>query len=180
MILPSLLFILIFGPVPEELGWRGYALDGLQSRWNNLSASVILGIVWALWHLPLFFIGGTYQQAEVGFGTLRFWSFMSGMLISSVLFTWIYNNTSRSILSAILFHFSINFSGEIFLLSEREYCYQPLLVTVAALLVVAVWGYKKMTLPTTHQREGLSQVQNNYSNQANQCNKTPVERSTFR
>lgn len=180
LLLPYLLFLLIFGPVPEELGWRGYALDGLQSRWNALSASALLGIVWALWHMPLFFMNGTYQQAEIGLGTLGFWGFMFGMVFSSVLFTWIYNNTSRSILSAILFHFSINLSGEIFSLSEREHCYQTFLITIAALLVLAVWGYKKMTLPTANQQEVLSQVQNNFSNPENQCNKTPVERSTFR
>jgi membrane protease YdiL (CAAX protease family) len=53
MIIPSVIFILFFGPVPEELGWRGYALDRLQARWSALLSSLILGIIWAVWHLPL-------------------------------------------------------------------------------------------------------------------------------
>ena len=51
---PFAIFILLFGPLPEEMAWRGYALDGLQSKWNALEASLILGIAWTIWHLPLF------------------------------------------------------------------------------------------------------------------------------
>ena len=59
-ILPTLLFWLIFGPLPEEPGWRGYALDGLQARRSAWFASLAVGLVWAAWHLPLFFIEGTW------------------------------------------------------------------------------------------------------------------------
>jgi len=58
-VIPFILYIFLFGPIPEELGWRGYALGKLQSRWSALYASVILGIAWVVWHLPLFFIRGT-------------------------------------------------------------------------------------------------------------------------
>jgi membrane protease YdiL (CAAX protease family) len=152
-ILPFLIFMLFFGPVPEELGWRGYALDGLQSKWNALSASLILGSIWSIWHLPLFFMEGTYQQTEVGLGTLDFWVFMVGMVVSSILFTWIYNNTHRSTLSAILFHFSINLSGEIFSLSGLQRCYQTLLLLLSALVVLAVWGGRTMTIQINNEKE---------------------------
>jgi membrane protease YdiL (CAAX protease family) len=109
-------FILIFGPVPEEMGWRGYALDGLQGRRSALFSSLVLGLVWALWHLPLFFIEGTYQ-ANLGILTDDFWIFILMMIPESVLITWAYNNTRRSTLSAVLFHFSINLTGEIFFAS---------------------------------------------------------------
>ena len=110
------IFMLVFGPVPEEMGWRGYALDGLQSRWSPLSSSLVLGMAWSLWHLPLFFIKGTYQ-ANLGIFSDEFWIFCIMMIPESILMTWIYNNTSRSILSAVLFHFAINLTGEIFFLS---------------------------------------------------------------
>ena len=60
-IIPFALGIFFIGPFPEELGWRGYVLDRLQIKWNALASSLILGVVWALWHLPLFFIKDTYQ-----------------------------------------------------------------------------------------------------------------------
>lgn len=72
LILPMLIFWLFFGPVPEEPGWRGYALDGLQSRHSALVSSLIVGIVWLAWHLPLFFIEGTWQAEHLGVGTLFF------------------------------------------------------------------------------------------------------------
>ena len=145
MILPFAVFILLFGPLPEELGWRGYGLDSLQVRWNGLTSSLVLGAVWALWHLPLFFMVGTFQHDEVGFGTPGFWSFCLGTTISSVLFTWIYNNTNRSTLSAILFHFSINFSGEFLTPTEQARFYQLLLLIIAAVVVVIIWGPETLT-----------------------------------
>jgi len=117
-VLPFMAFTLLFGPIPEEMGWRGYALDGLQARWNALSSSLILGVLWAAWHLPLFFIEGTFQ-AELGLGTLSFWIFMLSMIPQTLTMTWIYNNTHRSTLSAVLFHFMLNFTGELFELSQR-------------------------------------------------------------
>jgi len=152
-VLPFALFILLFGPLPEEIGWRGYALDRLQARrcpefieaWNALASSLILGVAWAVWHLPQFFVRGTYQHG-LGFGSPSFWMFMlGGTTVSSILYTWIYNNTGRGTLSAILFHFVQNFTGELFELSVRAELYSFLLTIVAAMLVVLVWGPKTLT-----------------------------------
>ncbi|MBN1485051.1 MAG: CPBP family intramembrane metalloprotease [Chloroflexia bacterium] len=146
LILPTLLFWLIFGPVPEEPGWRGYALDGLQARRGALLASLLLGLAWSLWHLPLFFIKGTWQAEAVGLGTQRFWFYMLAIVIEAVLYTWIYNNTHRSTLSAILFHYVGNAFGELFALSERAEAYNFILMIAAVVLVVVIWG------PRTWQR----------------------------
>jgi membrane protease YdiL (CAAX protease family) len=67
-----LLLMVVGGPLAEELGWRGFALDPLQKGRSALSASLILGVVWALWHLPLFLMEGTSQGA-LGFGSIVFW-----------------------------------------------------------------------------------------------------------
>lgn len=142
-ILPSVVFALILGPLPEELGWRGYALDRLQARLSALISSLVLGTLWAIWHLPLFFITGTYQNG-LGFGSLPFWVFMVGPIPVSVLMTWIYNNTHRSTLSAILFHFMINVTGNLSLLPERTQLYRLLLWIVVAAGVVLLFGPKTL------------------------------------
>jgi membrane protease YdiL (CAAX protease family) len=116
--LQLLFFVFWFGPLPEEMGWRGFALDRLQLRMGALNASLVLGSVWALWHVPLFFIPDTFQH-ELGLGSLRFWLFLSSIVPLSVLITWVYNNTSRSTLSAVLVHFSGNLSGQLFQKDDR-------------------------------------------------------------
>jgi uncharacterized protein len=147
-LIPFALSVFLFGPLPEELGWRGYALDALQSHWNALIASLILGVAWTVWHLPLFFMQSTYQHG-LGFATPAFWSFALSLCASSVLYTWIYNNTRCSTLSAVLFHFMTNFSGELFLLSPTARLYQAALVAAAALGVIAFFG------PTRLKREAI-------------------------
>lgn len=144
-ILPYALFMLLFGPLPEELGWRGYALDALQLKWNALTASLVLGVLWTLWHLPLFFMAGTFQSEQLGLGTPAFWAYCLSTVLSSILFTWIYNNTNRSTLSAILFHFMVNFSGELFALNEQARLYQALLLIPLILAVVIIWGPETLT-----------------------------------
>ncbi len=144
-IIPFALFILAFGPIPEELGWRGYALDSLQARFNALASSLILGLLWAVWHIPLFFMNGTYQHDKLGFLTGNFWSFMYGPFIISVLFTWIYNNNNRSTLSAILFHFMTNFTGELLPATGLSGIYGNILLTILSLTVVIVWGPETLT-----------------------------------
>ncbi len=144
-IFPFAIFILLFGPLPEELGWRGYALDGLQARYNAFVSSLILGVMWALWHFPLFFMKGTFQHDQLGLGTLNFFTFILGTVITSILFTWIYNNTNRSTLSAILLHFMINFSGECISPTEQARFYNLILVTVLSIAVVVIWGPETLT-----------------------------------
>jgi membrane protease YdiL (CAAX protease family) len=148
LMLPVLLcFFLLFGPLPEEIGWRGYALDRLQKNMGPWVASLLLGLLWGLWHLPLFFVGGSYQNT-LGFGTVGFWLFLAQVVSVCPLMTWIYNNTGRSILSAILFHFACNMIGTITVHSNRFEAIQVLFCflwmgTVAVLGKDWSLGYSK-------------------------------------
>ena len=142
-LVPFAIFMLLFGPLPEEVAWRGYALDGLQNRWNALISSLILGLVWTAWHLPLFFIQGSYQHG-LGVGTQGFWLYMLDKVPQSILMTWIYNNTRRSTLSAVLFHFVVNFVGELFWLAPRAEVLYIASWWVAAVVVTAVWGPQRL------------------------------------
>lgn len=140
-ILPAL-FISTLPPILEELGWRGYALDRLQMEWSALNASLILGVVWAGWHLPLFFIEGAFHREVVGFATAGFWLFMIGIIALSVIFTWVYNHTSRSILGIIILHGWVNFVATSVEVAD-EFFY-PVWVLLA-ILVVGIWGSKTLT-----------------------------------
>jgi len=86
----------------EEIGWRGYALPRLQQRMSALAASVLLGLVWGAWHLPLFFMAETAQAS------LSPSLFAVNAIALSVIFTWLYNSTAGSLLLAVLFHGAIN------------------------------------------------------------------------
>jgi membrane protease YdiL (CAAX protease family) len=100
---------IITGPLSEELGWRGFALDELRARWSPLVSSLIIAPFWWAWHLPLFFMSGTTQHVW-GFGTPSFWLFMIGTAPLCVLLTWVYQKNDRSILAAVLLHFTYNFT----------------------------------------------------------------------
>lgn len=142
-VIPSILFASLI-PFIEELGWRGYVLDRLQEQRSALVSSLILGVVWSLWHLPMFFVQGSYQ-AGLGVGTPAFWLFIIGVVPLSLPFTWIYNNTGRSTLAVILFHSMINFTGELMALTEGADTYFIVLWFVAAIGITAVWGAKTLT-----------------------------------
>jgi membrane protease YdiL (CAAX protease family) len=88
--------------------------------------------------------------------SVRFWiAFGPGILAESVIMTWIYNNTQRSTLSAILFHFMMNFTGEFLRLPGDFKNYQFLWLIVIAIVVVIIWGPATLTrLPKEHGRTG--------------------------
>jgi uncharacterized protein len=133
--LGSFLPLLILGPLSEELGWRGYALDRLQTRWNALVSSLIVGLVWSLWHLPLFLIPGTSQH-EMG---VPFIGFLIKLTSTSVLYTWLYNNTRRSLWSAILLHWLYTYAAQVMSSGVvRSPLYNGLEYLPYALMAVAV------------------------------------------
>ncbi|MBN1260860.1 MAG: CPBP family intramembrane metalloprotease [Anaerolineae bacterium] len=134
-ILPFALFMLLFGPVPEEIAWRGYALDRLRDRFPVVAAGVLLGVIWTVWHLPLFWIEGSYQHG-LGVGTGSFWLFMLDKAPQTLVMAWVYYSTQRSTLSAILLHFSVNFTGELFALTLRAETFYILLWYGAAVIAI--------------------------------------------
>lgn len=145
-IVPFVVYTLLYGPLPEELGWRGYALGRLQEKWSALASSLVLGVMWGLWHLPMFFMEGTYQQAELSVGSMRFWlNFCVSIVALTILMTWVYNNTRRSILSAILIHFMGNLMGEVLNLPDQMEYYKAIVTVVAAIVVVGVWGPRRLS-----------------------------------
>lgn len=109
LILPTFLFLFFLGgSFQEEFGWRGYALPRMLAKWTPLLASLLLGVIWGVWHLPLFYITGV-SQSFMPFGIFVFLA-----TAFSILFTWFYLRTNRNVFSALLFHTAINTSFSIF------------------------------------------------------------------
>lgn len=102
LVLPWLIFEILTNG--EEWGWRGYVLPRLQAKYNALTASLIVGVIWSVWHLPKFL--GTGMNDERSFA----W-FTVAHLALAVLYTWLYNNTRGSILLVVLFHATGNTAG---------------------------------------------------------------------
>lgn len=115
--IPSILVFIFYtffiGPFPEELGWRGYWLDRLRSRMSGLRASLLIALVWALWHIPLFMVTGYPLQTKADQPLLLAFYFLD-LFPKSVIFTYLFFKNQRSTLAAILFHFMINFTGQLF------------------------------------------------------------------
>ena len=106
MLIPLVLMKTIQAGVGEEFGWRGFALPRLQSRYNALVASIIVGVMHGLWHWPMYFIEPLTQYYEQ-----VAWGFVPALLIDtvmvtlwSIMYTWLYNNTKGSVLIAAFFH----------------------------------------------------------------------------
>lgn len=144
---------LTFGALSEELGWRGYALDELQSRWSALKSSLVLGFIWAFWHTPAFLIPGLSQYKMGGVFSWPYVSFILSVAMGSILITWVYNNTGRSILVAgFLMHFSQNATlimlGGIFDSFTMPPAYWTVMLVetvIAVVLVVFFYGSKTLT-----------------------------------
>lgn len=135
-IIGLVIVVFVFGPLPEEMGWRGIGYERLVQKKNPLMASLLLGIAWAAWHIPLFLIEGTFQNG-LGFGSFRFWVFLLSNIPLVVIMTWIYNHTERSILAVVFVHFSGNIIGAIVTKSDRlAFVELIILIIVAFVLVV--------------------------------------------
>jgi uncharacterized protein len=118
------------GNTCEEIGWRGFALPRLQKRHNALIATLIVGTLWALWHLPLIFLAGPMSEYP-------FLWFIS-IVTDAFMYTWIYNSTKGSILLVALFHGSLNIFGAF--IPGVSPVVNALLNCVVAIVLIAVLG----------------------------------------
>jgi len=111
-IVPELLSYAVFfvwpaliagGPLGEQIGWRGYALPHLQVLHGPVKASLILGLLWASWHLPIWFSGQWTVPSVPNIAAYVVW-----ITAVTIIYTWVFNNTAGSVLMAILLHASMD------------------------------------------------------------------------
>jgi membrane protease YdiL (CAAX protease family) len=134
-----IIFIRIFfvgGAFNEEFGWRGYTIDRFQVKWNAVISSVILGVIWSVWHIPLFLTVGRIQHGQ------SFILYIMMVTLLSILFTWIYNNTNKNILATVIFHTVFNFSNILFPIQDTAtglISYGFILLTIT-LIIIKIYG----------------------------------------
>jgi membrane protease YdiL (CAAX protease family) len=139
---PNFLSVFLLGiiiGIQEEFGWRGYVLPRFQAKWNALTSSVILGVLWAPYHLGNWLLppGQAPRQDS-------FWEFSLWIILISIFTTWIFNNTNGSILAAVLFHAIV--TNGIVGCCGVTWAMELLLgiYLVAAIIIVAVFGPKNL------------------------------------
>lgn len=133
------LAVLIIG---EEIGWRGFLLPYFLERYSPLTSSLIVGIVWALWHLPNFVLPSFPHHG------LPFSAFVIMTVGFSVLFTWFYVNTAGSLVIAVIFHAALNLFSLSDMEPSRVYWLKAIVYSLAALATTLVIG-KSRSRPNT-------------------------------
>jgi CAAX protease family protein len=135
--IPGAVVLFVFSIFPgsasgEEIGWRGFALPHLQAVRSALGASVVLGVVWGVWHLPLYLTGADPRPLSL-FGP---WVVLAAA--GSVIYTWMYNGTGGSLLIVVLFHAASNLFLTVFLVDPFEdQLTRPFLILVALTILAA-------------------------------------------
>lgn len=139
-LLTFFIYNLIFFGFGEEVGWRGFALPRLQNKMNALTASILLTLFWAFWHLPLFFYrpGYTTMDAAGIFG----WVF--SLLTGSILLTWLYNSSRASILICAVFHATIDIAFTADFSDKNVVTYMGVLITVWGILIIFIFKPKNL------------------------------------
>ena len=132
------LITILGGPLFEEPGWRGFALPRLQPLHGPLVGTLILGVLWALWHLPEFLVPA-WAASSGGSGFIDIVKFVVIAVGFAIVTTWVFNNTKGSVFMAILVHASIDaFSAPLGALFSPSKVANGILVSFGVLAVVLV------------------------------------------
>ncbi len=135
--IPTLL-ILLLAACFEELGWRGYAVESLNNKFNYFEATAIFGVLWSLWHLPMFFIPESYQAELFQEDFILVINFFVSIIPLAFIISWFCKKNRGSILGAILIHSIINLTQEFFVVSPYTKCIQTLILIVIAAIFIIV------------------------------------------
>ena len=133
----TLVFVFFLGGGQEEPGWRGFALPRLLSKYSPFIASIIIGVIWAVWHIPLFFVAGSSQAG------LPFEWYLPNVIGMAIVFTLLYLKTSGSVLPAMVLHAGINSAFTWFPTESGilpSYAYVTIVGWILVILLIMVYG----------------------------------------
>jgi len=144
------------GPLGEEAGWRGFALKKMLIYFSPLKAAVLLGIIWSFWHLPLFFINGTTQNALTSFGIIpAIFGYALYTVMISVLITLTYIMSNGSVFGSILLHTVGNLSLGVVPLIFSKIGAVILLLTLFITVTAIIYKYNKIMFRSILQESPL-------------------------
>ena len=130
------LITLILAPILEEIGWRGYGIDSLRAHFNLFQTSMLFAVLWGLWHVPAFFIPGSYQYSLLNTTALYSANFFVSLVPATIIMNWLYFKSGRNIIVAALFHSSLNFAATLLQITQFTKCLITLLLLIFALFIV--------------------------------------------
>ncbi len=136
------------GPVPvtvmffgaalfEELGWKGYGMDSLRGRRTFFGATLIYASLWALWHIPLFFINNYYHNTLFRTNPLFALNFFLSVFPAAFIINWLWYKNKGSILTAVLFHAVANSQGILPAMGQTAKCVQTVVLIIIAAAIIA-------------------------------------------
>ena len=96
--IPYFILMLVIGGGQEEYGWRGYAQEPLQEKMGVIPASLVIGVIWGIWHLPLWFMAGDLH------GSYSFLAFVIMTTSISLVYGWLYNSSGKKLILMMFFH----------------------------------------------------------------------------
>ncbi len=127
---------LVLAPLIEELGWRGYGVDSLRVYFDLFTTTMIFGFLWAIWHLPAFFIKGYYQNQLWYLGRLYALNFFISVFAIAFIMNWVFYKTDRSIPALVLFHSVLNLSSMLLKTEPFTKCIVTLLLSIISISLI--------------------------------------------
>ncbi len=129
--------ILIAAPVIEELAWHSYGTDCLRNRFSLLATSILFGVYWGLWHIPLSAIPDYYHNELVTTGWIYGVNFLLSIIPFVIIMNWLYYKTQRNILVACIFHITAGLFNELFAPHPDSKIIQTGLLLIVAAIIIA-------------------------------------------
>ncbi|MHC1732674.1 MAG: CPBP family intramembrane glutamic endopeptidase [Bacteroidales bacterium] len=146
--LPSIIPLIILGPLSEEFGWRGFLQKRVNIEFSPILGSLVIGTTWSLWHLPLFFMLGTSQHDF----NMPFLPFLVAVTSSSFIYTYVYIKSNQSLFSALLLHWVGTYIMQVIasqvtrtLVYNYLECLPALLIGVLFIFILHKQGSKTLT-----------------------------------
>ena len=148
------LWVFTYG-IGEETGWRGFLLPHLQTRFSALKASILVSVVWAGWHIPMFL----YNENLIAMGLMGTVFWVVGLMFGSVLLTWLYNSTGGSILMTAIWHGTFNlFTAAAGQAADTTSAIISMFVMILVALIVFVYKPENLSQRVKQKAEEIDQI----------------------